>query len=323
MKILVTGGAGFIGSNFVHHVIGEHKDDEITVIDDLTYAGRKENLQDVMKDIEFVKGDIADEKIVSKLVKRSDAIVNFAAETHVDRSILSAGDFVRTNVFGVHTLMEASKKFGIKKFVHISTDEVYGSIDSGSFKETDMLNPSSPYAASKAAADLLARSYFITHNVPLVITRTCNNFGPFEHIEKFIPKVISNAIQNKHIPIYGDGTNMRDWIFVNDNCKAVYTVLEKGKLGEIYNISADKEMKNIDLAIMILEIMGKPSNLIEFVKDRPGHDRRYSIDCSKIKSLGWKPEIDFEQALGQTIEWYHSNKNWWKSSESDDFHTRF
>jgi dTDP-glucose 4,6-dehydratase len=323
MKILVTGGAGFIGSNFVHYVIDNHKNDEIIVLDDLTYAGRMENLQDILKDIEFVKGDIADKKVVSKLVEGSDAIVNFAAETHVDRSILSAGNFIKTNVFGVHTLIEASKNLGIKKFVHISTDEVYGSIDNGSFKETDRLNPSNPYAASKAAADLLAKSYLITHNIPLLITRTCNNFGPFEHVEKFIPKVISNAIQNKSIPIYGDGTNLRDWIFVKDNCKAVYTVLRKGKLGEIYNISANQEMMNIDVAKRILGMMGKPFSLIEFVKDRPGHDKRYSIDCSKIRALGWKPETDFEQSLRHTIEWYQNNKIWWESSIAGDFHKKF
>ena len=322
MKILITGGAGFIGSNFVHYVLDRHSD-EVVVLDKLTYAGRKENLQDVMRSIEFIKGDINDKKIVSNLVKKVDGIVNFAAETHVDRSIISAEDFVRTNILGLQTLLEASKESNIKKFIHISTDEVYGSIDDGSFKETDKLNPSSAYAASKAGADLLATSFNTTHNMPIIITRTCNNFGPFEHVEKFIPKIITNAIRKREIPIYGDGTNIREWMFVKDNCNAIYTVLRKGAVGEIYNIAAHNEMRNIDVVKMILEMMGKPFNLIKMVKDRPGHDKRYSMICEKIQALGWKPESKFKEMLKYTIEWYQNNQNWWKSIYDRDFHMKF
>ncbi len=312
MKLLITGGAGFIGSNFVKHIIREYPAYEITVLDKLTYAGNKNNLKEDLKKIKFIKGDVCDKKIVEKLVKKSDVIVHFAAETHVDRSIIDAGSFVLTDVFGTYQLMEACKKFGIEKFVHISTDEIYGQIIRGSFRETDKLEPRNPYSASKAGAELLARSFFITHNVPVVITRSSNNFGPYQHPEKMIPLFITNAMQNKKLPLYGDGKNIRDWLHVADNCKAIDLVMHEGKTGEIYNIGGDNERMNIDITRLILKFLGKPESLIEFVRDRPGHDIRYSLDSTKIKKLGWRTEFKFEEALRQTVEWYKKNSWWWK-----------
>jgi dTDP-glucose 4,6-dehydratase len=313
-RILVTGGAGFIGSNFIRHILAKYKDYRITNLDKLTYCGNLDNLKDIEKNKNYVfaKGDIADEEFVNKLVKDCDIIVNFAAETHVDRSIEDPASFVRTNVFGTYALLEAAKKFSISRYIQISTDEVYGSILDGSFRETDPLKPNSPYSASKASGDLLARSYFITFGLPVVITRSSNNFGPYQYPEKVIPLFVSNVLHGKKVPMYGDGMNMRDWLFVTDNCEAIDVVIHKGKDGEIYNIGGGKEITNMELTTYILETMGKDKSMIEFVKDRPGHDRRYSLDISKIRELGWAPRHDFKKALELTIDWYKNNQQWWE-----------
>jgi len=312
MRILITGGAGFIGSNFVHYILRKHAEDEVIVLDKLTYAGNVSNLKDVWKEITFIKGDICDRELVAQVAKDVDAIINFAAETHVDRSILEPEPFLMTNVIGTQVLLEAARKFNHEKFVQISTDEVYGSILHGSFKEEDPLRPSSPYAASKAAADMLVHSYYVTYNLPVVITRSTNNFGPYQHPEKLIPKLIINALRNEPLPIYGDGRNVRDWLYVIDNCEAIDLVLREGKIGETYNIGAGNEKMNIEIANIILEELGKPKSLIKFVEDRPGHDRRYSVNCEKIKALGWKPRHDFMTALRATIQWYVENEFWWR-----------
>jgi dTDP-glucose 4,6-dehydratase len=312
MKLLVTGGAGFIGSNFVRHVL-EKNDHEITVLDKLTYAGNLENLKDIRDKIGFVEGDICDRKVVNKVMQGCDAVLNFAAETHVDRSIIDGGVFVKTDVLGTYQLLEAARRHDIRRFVQISTDEVYGSIEEGSFKEKDPLTPSNPYSASKASADLLAHSYCITYDLPVIITRSSNNFGPYQHREKLIPKLITNALQNKPLPIYGDGRNFRDWIHVSDNCEAIDRVLFRGKVSEIYNVGTGKERANIEVAKKILRELGKPENLIRFVKDRPGHDRRYAVDCTKIRGLGWEPKTTFEDGLRKTIDWYRENRWWWKT----------
>jgi dTDP-glucose 4,6-dehydratase len=312
MRILITGGAGFIGSNFVHYILRKHAEDEVIVLDKLTYAGNISNLKDVWKEITFIKGDICDRELVAQVAKDVDAIINFAAETHVDRSILEPEPFLMTNVIGTQVLLEAARKFNHEKFVQISTDEVYGSILHGSFKEEDPLCPSSPYAASKAAADMLVHSYYVTYGLPVVITRSTNNFGPYQHPEKLIPKLIINALRNEPLPIYGDGRNVRDWLYVIDNCEAIDLVLREGKIGETYNIGAGNEKMNIEIANIILEELGKPKSLIKFVEDRPGHDRRYSVNCEKIRALGWKPRHDFMTALRATIQWYVENEFWWK-----------
>ena len=313
-KLLVTGGAGFIGSNFIRHMLNKYGDYSITNLDKLTYCGNLENLKDLAgnKRYKFVKGDIADAKLVDKLVKESDIVINFAAETHVDRSILDPYSFVRTNVLGTHALLEAAKTGGVERFIQISTDEVYGSIASGSFKEDDPLKPNSPYSAAKAGGDLLARSYFITFKLPVIITRSSNNFGPYQYPEKVIPLFITNALDNKSLPLYADGMNVRDWLFVIDNCEAIDTVLHKGAEGEVYNIGAGSEVTNLELTHSILEILGKDRSLIKFVNDRPGHDKRYSLDISKVKSLGWKPRHEFRNALELTVDWYKKNEPWWR-----------
>lgn len=315
MRILVTGGAGFIGSNFIRHMLNKYPDYEIINLDKLTYAGNLENLKDIEKNkrYEFVKGDIADPKIVAKWVREAQVIVNFAAETHVDRSIVNAGDFVSTNVFGTYTLLEAAKKNSISKYIQISTDEVYGSIEKGAFKESDELKPSSPYSATKASADLLAMSYYITYQLPVIITRSSNNFGPYQFPEKVMPLFITNVLEDKPVPLYGDGQNVRDWVYVLDNCEAIDQVMHKGKAGEIYNIGGSNELANIELTKKILELLGKSDEFIQPVTDRLGHDRRYALDCFKLRSeLGWKPQHDFNQALKDTINWYKENQQWWK-----------
>lgn len=313
MKLLVTGGAGFIGSNFIIHLLGKYPRLKITNLDKLTYAGNLDNLKDIVKNknYRFVKGDICDTKIVNKLVKESDALVHFAAETHVDRSIKNAGSFVRTNVLGTYTLLEAAVKYRVKKFVHISTDEVYGSRLTGHFKEGDPLNPSSPYSASKASSDLLARSYYVTYKLPVVITRSSNNFGPRQYPEKVIPLFITNLLDGKKVPLYSKGLNVRDWIYVEDNCRAIDEVLQKGVAGEIYNIGAGNDVKNIDLTQKILKKMNQSESMIQEVQDRLGHDFRYAIDCRKIYRLGFKPKMNFDKALSETIDWYRKNRSWW------------
>jgi len=327
MRILVTGGAGFIGNNFVRFMLRNHPDYEIVVLDKLTYAGRKENLQDIWDKITFIKGDIAKKEDVNKAVKDCDYIVNFAAETHVDRSIINAGTFVLTDVYGIYNLLEAARKFDIAKFEQISTDEVYGHIKKGSFKEEDALEPRNPYAASKAGAELLCRAYFETYSLPIIITRGTNNYGPYQHPEKFIPKTITYALLNKVVPIYGTGENIRDWLYVEDHCSAIDLALHKGRNGEIYNIASKEELKNIQVAKTILKLMGKSENLLKFVKDRPGHDFRYSLDTSKIeKHVGWKASVKFDEGIKRTIDWYIRNEWWWKPiiEKGDvDFHQSF
>jgi dTDP-glucose 4,6-dehydratase len=326
MKILVTGGAGFIGSNFVRYLLKNHPDWKIIVLDALTYAGRKENLQDVWDKITFIHGDIRKREDVEKVAKDINVIVNFAAETHVDRSIIEAGSFVLTDVLGTYNLLEACRKFSVEKFIQIGTDEEYGHILEGSFKEEDKLNPRNPYAASKASASLMCQAYFETYGLPVVITRSTNNYGPFQHPEKFIAKTIIYALLNRKIPIYGTGKNVRDWIFVEDNCEAIDLVLQKGKNGEIYNIAGKQELENIKVVKTILKLMNKPESLIEFVKDRPGHDLRYSLDISKIEKLGWKPKTGFEEGIKKTIKWFKANEWWWKpvvEKQEINFHKKF
>lgn len=315
-KLLVTGGAGFIGSNFIRYLLSLDAGYEIVNLDKLTYAGNLENLKEVENNsnYQFVKGDICDQKLINGLVvkEKFDAIINFAAESHVDRSILSAGDFVQTDVFGTYVLLEAVKKFGIKRYIQIGTDEVYGSINQGSFTESSPLSPNSPYSASKAGGDLLVRAYYKTHGLPLIITRSSNNYGPYQYPEKFIPLFITNAIENQPLPLYGDGKNVRDWLYVEDNCRAIEMVLRKGKVGEIYNIGGGAEEYNIVVAEKIVQLVGKAKSLIQLVKDRAGHDRRYSIDCNKIKQLGWDPRVSFEKGLVATVAWYQKNQAWWQ-----------
>jgi len=312
MKILVTGGAGFIGCNFVRYMLHKHPDDEIVVLDKLTYAGRLENLQDVWNRINFIKGDICDKSTVEKAINGCEAVFNFAAESHVDRSILGPESFVKTDIYGTYTLLETARKYKVKRYVQISTDEVYGSIEKSSFKEIDPLNPSSPYAASKASADLLCLSYFTTYKLPIIITRSSNNYGPYQYPEKLIPLFITNALENRPLPLYGDGLNVRDWLYVLDNCRAIDLILHKGRIGEIYNVGGDNERANIEITKAILSILGKSERLIKKVKDRPGHDRRYSLDSTKIRELGWRPEQNFEKALKETVDWYRNNESWWR-----------
>ena len=314
MKILVTGGAGFIGSNFIRYIFNKYAKYKIVNLDKLTYCGNLKNLEDIQDNpnYNFIRGDICHNKTVDKLAKGVDIIVNFAAQTHVDRSIVDASEFIHTNVYGTYVLLEAAKKYNISKFIQISTDEVYGSRESGSFKEDDALHPNSPYAASKAAADHLVRSYFVTYNLPIIIIRSSNNFGCWQYPEKVIPLFITNALENKNLPLYGDGLNVRDWLYVLDNCKAIDSVLHKGEVGQVYNVAGGTEKTNLELTKLILNMMDKPEDLIEYVKDRPGHDRRYSLDCSKVRALGWQPKYQFQQALKETINWYQANQQWWK-----------
>lgn len=314
MDILVTGGSGFIGSNFIRYMLEKYPDHKIINLDKLTYAGNLDNLKDVESNpnYSFVHGDICDMDLVNKVMRQADQVVHFAAESHVDRSIDDCSVFVRTNVLGTHTLLESALKHGIKRFIHISTDEVYGSINEGSFKETDMLVPSSPYSASKAGSDLLAQSYYITHDIPVIITRCTNNFGPYQYPEKLIPLFVTNLLEDKKVPVYGTGQNVRDWIYVLDHCKAVDFVLHNGSAGEIYNIGGGAEKTNLEITEKIIEIVGSDQSMIEYVKDRLGHDLRYSLDCSKLKELGWAPEYDFDEALEQIVKWYVENRRWWE-----------
>lgn len=324
-NILVTGGAGFIGSNFINYILSKRDDWKIINIDKLTYAGNLENLKSVEgnKNYHFIRGDISNRELIDYVFKKFAVkyVINFAAESHVDRSILGSEIFYRTNVIGTNVLLEAARRYEVEKFVQISTDEVYGSLGpEGKFTEKTPLSPNSPYSSSKASADLMALAFYHTYNLPVLITRCSNNYGPYQFPEKLIPLMIINALNNKKLPVYGDGLNVRDWIFVIDHVKAVELVFEKGKPGEVYNIGANREMKNIDIVKLILNKLNKPEDLIEFVKDRPGHDRRYAIDSSKIQNeLGWKPEYEFEKALDFTIDWYIKNKNWWERVISGEY----
>ncbi len=322
MRVLITGGAGFIGSHFVKFALRLHPDWHIVNLDKLSYAGNLDNLTNLPDPTryQFVKGDIADHETVARLCSQGvDVVVNFAAETHVDRSILWANDFIKTDVLGAFTLLEAAREFGLKKFIQVSTDEVYGSIASGSFSEESPLNPRNPYSASKAGADRLAFAYFITHNVPVVITRCSNNFGPNQYPEKFIPLFITNALENKPLPLYGDGRNVRDWIYVEDHCAAIDFLISRGLPGQTYNIAGGNEIENIQIARSIVRKLRKPESLIQFVTDRPGHDRRYSLDAAKLATLGWRPTRDFPRALDATIDWYLQNESWWRKIKSGDF----
>ncbi|MBE3138687.1 MAG: dTDP-glucose 4,6-dehydratase [Actinobacteria bacterium] len=315
--MLVTGGAGFIGSNFIRYMVRKYNGYKIINLDKLTYAGNLENLKDIedIKNYRFIKGDICDRDLVEDIFSgnKIDAVVNFAAESHVDRSITDPGVFIQTDVYGVFVLLEAATKYKSKVFLQISTDEVYGSIEKGSFTEDDPLAPNSPYSASKTGAEMIVRSFFKTYQTPILVTRTSNNFGPYQYPEKIIPLFVTNLIDGKKVPIYGDGMNVRDWIYVSDNCIALDMVLHKGKIGEVYNIGAGNEKPNVWITKKILEILEKPETMIEPVADRLGHDRRYSVDCSKIeKELGWKPEVDFEEALRRTVKWYVNNEKWWR-----------
>ncbi len=316
--LLITGGAGFIGSNFIHYMLKKYPDYKIINLDKLTYAGNLENLTDIedSPNYDFIKGDIADRKLVNDIfgANKIDAVVNFAAESHVDRSIEDPGVFIQTDVYGTFVLLEAAKSCSHDNvFLHISTDEVYGSIENGSFIESDPFRPNSPYSASKAGAEMIVRSFFKTYGTPVLITRTSNNFGPYQYPEKLIPLFVTNLIDNIKVPLYGDGMNIRDWIYVEDNCSALDLILHGGKIGGIYNIGAGNEKPNVWITKKLIELTGKTEEMIRPVEDRLGHDRRYSIDCSKIKQeLGWDTEYDFEQALARTVSWYMANENWWR-----------
>ncbi|MBF8982111.1 dTDP-glucose 4,6-dehydratase [Lutibacter sp. B2] len=320
-KLLVTGGAGFIGSNFIKYMIDKYKDYKIINLDLLTYAGNLDNLKDIEHNpnYEFIKGDVADKKIVDKIVSKGiDYIVNFAAESHVDRSIEDPEVFIRTNIMGTQVLLDIAKKYGIEKYVQISTDEVYGSLGKeGLFKEGTQLAPNSPYSASKSGADLLVRAYYKTYKLPVNITRCSNNYGPYQFPEKLIPLMIANAYENKELPVYGDGLQIRDWLHVKDHCSAIDLVIHRGKIGEVYNIGGNNEKANIHIIKLILEKLNKSETLIRYVNDRLGHDRRYAIDSGKIQNeLGWKPKYDFERGLEETVKWYLDNKKWWKKLKS-------
>jgi dTDP-glucose 4,6-dehydratase len=316
MKILVTGGAGFIGSSFVRYLIQARKDIQVVNYDLLTYAGNLRNVEEVAGDprYTFVRGDIADSNQVNELFQKDafDAVVNFAAETHVDRSILDSAPFVRTNIEGTRCLLEAARSQKVSKYVQISTDEVYGSLGStGAFREDTPLDPTSPYSASKAAADFLVLAYYKTHGVPAVVTRCTNNYGPYQFPEKLIPVLITNAMEDRPLPIYGDGLNVREWIFADEHSRAVLMALERGRPGEVYNVGSGHEKTNLEVVREILRLLGKPESLIRFVKDRPGHDRRYAIDCSKIrKEWNWSSKIDFAAGLSATIDWYRTHQDW-------------
>jgi dTDP-glucose 4,6-dehydratase len=321
VNVLVTGGAGFIGSNFVRYALREHADWRVTTLDKLTYAGRRENLHDVIDDPRhtFVHGDIADAPVSGPLVEQSDIVVHFAAETHVDRSILAAGDFIRTDVEGTFVLLEAARRARrLRRFVQISTDEVYGSVPSGASRETDELRPRNPYSASKAGADRLAYSYWATYDLPVIITRASNNYGPYQFPEKVIPLFVTNAIDDIAVPLYGDGRNIRDWLHVDDHCRAIDLLIDKASNGEVYNIGGGNEIMNVDLTHRILEELGKPLSLIAPVQDRPGHDRRYCLDTTKLRSVGWRPNVPFEQGLRSTIAWYRNNEWWWRPIKEND-----
>lgn len=314
MRLLVTGGLGFIGSNFIRHMLGAHRAVRITNLDLRTYAGNPANLADLARDRRYrwVRGDIADPRAVERCMEGADAVVHFAAETHVDRSILDASVFLRTNVIGTQVLLDAALRHKIGRFVHVSTDEVYGSVAKGLSREGDNLEPNSPYAASKAASDLLVRSYVVTHGLPAVITRASNNFGPYQYPEKALPLMITNWLDGQPFPLYGDGRNVRDWLYVVDHARAIATVLRRGKTGDIYNIGGTYSCDNRELVARVRRIMGVGEGLVRRVPDRPGHDRRYALDCGKLKRLGFRHAYDFERALRLTVDWYRGHEAWWR-----------
>jgi len=324
MKILVTGGAGFIGSNLIHYLLEKYPDYKITNLDKLTYAGNLQNLTPVEnhENYKFVKGDICDKDLVDSLVKDCDAIIHLAAESHVDRSIMDASEFVRTNVIGTHVLLDAALKNGKKRFHHVSTDEVFGALgqDDEPFHENTAYDPRSPYSSSKAASDHLVRSYYHTHGLPITISNCSNNYGPYQFPEKLIPLFIANLVDGKKVPVYGDGQQIRDWIHVNDHNRGVDMILHKGRVGETYCLGGESEKANLDITRKLLELLGKDDSSIEHVVDRPGHDRRYAINISKIKNeLGWEPEYDFDRGMKETVEWYLKNEPWWRNVMSGDY----
>ena len=323
MKILVTGGAGFIGSNFVRYMLDKYEDYEIVNLDALTYCGNLENLSGIEDNVNytFVKGDITDKELVNKITFDIDYIVNFAAESHVDRSIEDPEIFIKSNILGTQVLLHAAKENDVKKYLQVSTDEVYGSLgETGYFREDTPLAPNSPYSASKAGADLIVRAYSETFDLPMNITRCSNNYGPYQFPEKLIPLMISNALKDKPLPVYGDGLNVRDWLHVYDHCTAIDLALHEGKNGEVYNIGGNNEKKNIEIVKLILENLGKDESLIKYVKDRLGHDRRYAIDSTKIQNeLGWKPKYTFETGIAETIQWYLNNREWWERIKSGEY----
>jgi dTDP-glucose 4,6-dehydratase len=321
VDVLVTGGAGFIGSNFVRYALGAHPDWRITTLDKLTYAGRLENLHDVLEHPRhvFARGDVADAAVAAPLVQAADVVVHFAAETHVDRSLQAAGEFIQTDVFGTFVLLEAARRAPrLRRFIQISTDEVYGSVPEGASVETDELRPRNPYSASKAAADRLAYSYWASYQVPVIVTRASNNYGPNQFPEKVIPLFITNLIEGHTVPLYGDGLNVRDWLHVDDHCRAVDMVIERGIDGEVYNIGGGNEVRNVDLTHRILELVGAGTDRIQPVADRPGHDRRYALDTGKMRTLGWRPEVAFEEGLARTVDWYRQNEWWWRPIKEQD-----
>lgn len=324
MKLLVTGGAGFIGSNFVHHILKTYPDYEVVNLDALTYAGNLENLKELEGNSrhKFVKGDICDSALVDELAKQVDIIVHFAAESHVDRSILDSAAFVRTNVIGTHTLLEAAKKAGNLRFHHVSTDEVFGSLGAqeAPFSEVTPYDPRSPYSASKAGSDHLVRAYFHTHDLPVTISNCSNNYGPYHFPEKIIPLTITNLIEGKKIPIYGDGSAIRDWLHIEDHCRAIDTIIHKGKIGETYCVGGNGEKSNMELVRTILKFMCRDESWLEYVEDRKGHDMRYAIDFSKIKNeLGWEPQVTFEEGIKKTVQWFLENESWWKNIKSGEY----
>ncbi len=321
VEVLVTGGAGFIGSNFVRFALERHPDWHVTTFDKLTYAGRRENLHDVIDHLRhtFVQADVADASVARRLVERSDLVIHFAAETHVDRSIMEAGEFIRTDVTGTFVLLEAARHARrLRRFVQISTDEVYGSVPEGASRETDELRPRNPYAASKAAADRLAYSYWATYDVPVVVTRGSNNYGPYQFPEKVIPLFVTNAIDDIPVPLYGDGRNVRDWLHVLDHCRALDLLIAQGVNGDVYNIGGGNEVANVDLTHRILALLRRPDSLIAHVPDRPGHDRRYRLDTTKLRRLGWSPEVAFDEGLRETVSWYRQNEWWWRPIKEKD-----
>ena len=321
VDVLVTGGAGFIGSNFVRYALEAHPTWNVTTLDKLTYAGRLENLTGVIDHSRhrFVRGDIADAAIAAPLVHSSDIVVHFAAETHVDRSLMSAGEFITTDVYGTFVLLEAARATPrLRRFVQISTDEVYGSVPAGSSSETDELRPRNPYSASKAGADRLAYSYWATYQVPVVITRASNNYGPYQFPEKVIPLFVTNALDDQPVPLYGDGLHERDWLHVSDHCRAIDVLIDAGVNGEVYNVGGGNHVRNVDLTRRILDALGKPESLITRVPDRPGHDRRYSLDTTKLRALGWSPAVAFDEGLHATAQWYVENQWWWRPIKEHD-----
>jgi dTDP-glucose 4,6-dehydratase len=321
VEVLVTGGAGFIGSNFVRYALHTHADWHVTTLDKLTYAGRRENLHDVINHARhtFVHGDICDGPVSGPLVERAQLVVHFAAETHVDRSIMAAGDFIRTDVEGTFVLLEAARRApALRRFVQISTDEVYGSVVEGASTERDELRPRNPYSASKAGADRLAYSYFATYGVPVIVTRASNNYGPYQYPEKVLPLFVTNLVDDRPVPLYGDGGNVRDWLHVLDHCRAIDLLIDVAQNGEVYNIGGGNEVRNIDLTHRILELMEKPTSLIKPVEDRLGHDRRYALDTTKLRALGWSPQMPFDQGLRETIAWYRENEWWWRPIKERD-----